>query len=832
MNGLSWRLFIAELRRGELIIVCLAIILAVSSVWLFSSVTYQVEAALVSRSSDFLAADRVVRSAHPVELPLEPQASQRQLNYAEQLLFPTMVFAGDEMALANVKAVSANYPLRGELLIRPALLAQGEVSEAPLPGEAWLAERLFYQLGIDIGADIEVGDKLLRVSGVIEREPDAPFSVFMTSPRVLINLQDAEATGVIQPGSRLSYRYQFAGSEASLTQLDEWLRPRLADNQRLLDVHTAGNPLSEALERAQRFLLLAGLIGVLLASSAIAVASRLYCRRHYDVVAIFKVLGAQRRQVQRVYLTHWCLIVLTAVLLGLALGAVLQLPLSRVASQALDLELPMVWWRPLLVAGGTGWLCALAFTLPTLAQLFGVAPLRVIRRDHDASVVAPWQVALWIVLAVFVLLYWYSASLQLSLLLMGGGMLAILLIVALQTLVLRGLTRWREHSRSLGMRLAISSLYQRASSNQLQLLGFSIAIMLALLIWVVQRDLIAQWEQQVPEDAPNHFVLNIAPNQLPEIEQQFADAELSVSQLYPMVRGRLISVNDEAVSQRERSDEFDEKQSERRPGPGRELNLSFADTLDDNNKIVAGNWHGSEVGAQASVEQEFAERLGLQLGDRLLFRVGGLEALVTVTSLRSVDWNSMQPNFYVLMSTDVLDNFGHSYMGSFHLPEGNSRWLSGLLREFPTLVVIDVAALIARLQGVVEQVGLALKLVFAIVLVASSLVLLAQTQGSLDERKRQLVVLRTLGAGRATLRASIVWEFVLLGAVAGVVAACCSQLLLNALQYWVFESPLTLAWSLWLAGPISGALVVALVGALRTSALLKLNSAQLVRRIS
>ncbi|UPW16780.1 cell division protein FtsX [Agarivorans sp. TSD2052] len=832
MRSLIWRLFRAELRRGELTIVAAAIVLAVSSVWLFTSITDRMEQAIFNKSGDFIAADRVVRSAHPVDLPLSSQAEKLRLDYAEQLLFPSMVYGNEKLVLASVKAVSAQYPLKGSLRIsKHKTEADTYLAKGITSGEAWLAERLFYQLNVDVGDRIEIGEGEFVISGRIVNEPDAPFSVFMTAPRVIISINDVASTDVVQPGSRLAYRYMFAGDKPALAELENWVTPLLADNQRLVNVSSGSSPLAGALQKAQQFLLLAGLIGILLASAAIAVASRLYCQRHYDTVAMFKVLGASKQQIRSIYLGHLFIVVLFSIVIGVALAFIIQWPVVNYVQSLLNISLPSAGTSPYLMAVGSGLICGLAFTLPTLIQLFDIAPMRVIRRNSDDGVVNPLWGAMWMLLSVFALLLLYSGSLKLSLILLGVGVLAVAALLVLSQLLLWLGKKRAANLKNLSLKIAISSLYKRAKQNRVQLIGFTVAIKLALVVWVIQQDLISEWQQQLPEGAPNHFMYNISEQQKPLLVERFAAENVELTDMFPMLRGRLVAINGDSVSQ-QREGEYSEKDSSRRRGAGRELNLSSVANLPYRNQLLEGQWFTEQSQRQASVEQDFAERLDIKLNDTLAFMVGSTQIEVNVSSIRSVDWNTMQPNFYILLSQDILQQFPTGYLTSFNLPQDKSAWIAETMGRFPTLVLINVKALIDQLSQVVDQVSLALRLVLIVVLLASSLVLYAQVQSSLEERRQQTVILRTLGASAKLLRNAIIYEFVILGLLAGFIAASAAQTILLLLQVMVFDIGASVNWGLWLLGPVIGTLLVSVMGAGATLRLLKQNSAQLVRNLN
>ncbi|MBW3140244.1 FtsX-like permease family protein [Ferrimonas balearica] len=818
---LAWRLFRRELARGQLRLIAAALILAVTAVSGLGLVSDRLKRAIDHQAATFLAADRILNSPQEVDPAWLEQARSLGVAVATTLEFQSMLFAGDELQLVTIKAVSDGYPLRGDI----EMMTPG-TGALPSSGSLWLDRRLASWL--QSAEEGEVGEGIFRLEGVINRLPDAGFNVFASAPVVLMRLDDVAQTGVIQPGSRLQWRYQFAGRESAIAELERFLEPRLTTSQRLVDVRSQESPLARAIGRAEQFLLLSALLGIALACAAIGVAARRYCQRHYDVVAMFKTLGASHGQVRTIFVSHLALVTLLSIVAGLGLGwlaaqGMIQLLPAEFGSTAMD-AFP---WRPLALGAGTGVIAGFGFTLYPLLRLLSVPPMRVLRQDIGP---ARWGAGLngLLALTALSLLAWlYSGSWKMTLVLIIGALVLGGLLALVGLLLLRS-------GRQLGMatasplKLALAGLRRRASDNALQLVGFSVALMLLLTILALRQDLLSDWQAQLPQNTPDHFLVNIAPEDTAALETFLAERQVRATDLYPVIRGRLSAINGETVQRRVTKEDEEEPQGPR--GIGRELNLTYRTELPPNNPVVAGQWYGADSLDEVSVEARVAERLGIGLGDSLSFTIDGREFSVTVTSLRQVNWETMQPNFFMIFPPAVLEPFVATYIASFYHPEGQPELVGELIRQFPTVSVIDVGALIEQLRGVIDQVSLALSLVLLVVVVASALVLLAQTEAGMASRRQELAIMRTLGAPGRLLRSAVNWEFMILGALAGLMAVMVAELTLYLLKTQVFNLVVQAHWLWWALTPVLGAILIGLMGRFACRRLLAQNCAALLRR--
>lgn len=800
LSGSALRLLARDWRGGELGVLVAALVLAVAVVAGISAFTGRLQSALERESHRFLAADLVVRSSAPLPADWRREARERGLRSARTLSFSSMVAAGDGgLVLAAVKAVSTAYPLRGELTVSEAPFGEAAVAAGgPAPGEVWLDSRLFPLLQVQRGDRVAIGESEFRVAAAVRTEPDRGASFFGAGPRVLMHADDIPATGIVQPGSRVNYRLLFAGPEAPLAAFSAWLEARLGPGQRLVRVEDGQPGVGAALARAESFLLLAGSLGVLLAAVAIALAARRFSERHRDYVAIMKSLGATTPAVGRLYGGSLVLLGLLATIAGCACGAVLQALAFDAFAAELPIEPGAAGWRPYLIGAVTALVCLLCFAWPPLWRLAGASPLRVLRRDLPRETERSLRDYGLGLAAVAALMWWYSGDLRLTAAVLAGLAATVALGGALAWLLLRG-------GRLAGMRagsiwrLALASLQRRGAGNALQVVMFAVAIMLLLLLTLVRTSLIDSWQTQLPAEAPDHFILNIAPDEVAAVEQTLRRSAVEAEGLYPMIRGRVMAVNGAPLP---------------RDGEGprqREANFTWSEELPEGNEVVAGRWwQAGTDAALVSLEEDFAGRLGVEVDDTLTLRVGAQALEVTVANLRTLDWQSMRPNFFMVFPPAVLAEFPATFMTSFHLGERKD-FLNGFIRAFPTISVIEMDAVVEQLRAIITQVSTAIELVLVLILLAGALVLVAGVQASVDERMYESALLRALGARRGLLLGGLAIEFAALGLFAGVLATLGAELSAWMLQTQVLEMAYAPSPWLW---PLALAVATGLIGLL------------------
>lgn len=834
---LAWRLFRHEARRGELSIILAAIVLSVAAVLSLSLFSERLQSALTERTAQFMAADRVLEVSNQ-QAPEEwiNQAKSLGLATARQAYTRSMAFANDELLLVNLRAAGAGYPLKGELEVANTPFEVGEVTQQlPGSGEVWAESRVFQELRLELGDVIEIGDREFVLSKVLVAVPDAGFGLFDTNPKVLIAFADFASTGLTGPGGRVGYSYFFTGNSTQLSDYYDWLQPRLtSDIHDWESIEDDESGIGQAVNRAEQYFLLASLLAIVLAAVSIAVAAQRYSQRHFDPVAIMKTLGASKRTVQQIYLLQIAFITLLGIVLGSVIGLALQQAVVWAISEQMQVELSSWHWRPLLMAVFTGLTCALLFSLYPLLRLFSVPPLRVLRRDLGANLSSRLLQFVAAGGAVFLLMLIYSQNLQISLILFVVGIVLVAALVG-ASFGLIWLGRKLGQGSMGAWQLAWARIHRRALDNSVQLISFSLTITLLLIVLVMRNDMVRQWQDQLPQGTPNYFLTNVTQQQLPALQAHFEQQQVPIERFYPFLRSRFVAVNDEKVAtELTKETEEQSEQSDRRRGLGREANLTYDLTLQNENVIVQGQWltpHVEGEPYQVSVESGVAERLQLKMGDVLTFNIGSEVVQATITSIREVNWQTMQPNFFFVLQPAALQGYSTTFISSFYLPDSDKASLAGLMRPFANVTLFDIGARINQLREIVQQVSLAVEFILVLVLCAGALVLVAQVQASMDERQQELAILRTLGAKGRLIRASVLIEFIIIGVVAGLMAAFANEFSLYLLQSQIFDMQGRFHWQYWLVAPVVGAVLVGLLGAVSCRRLLSLNTSHLLRQM-
>lgn len=796
--GLALRLLRRDWRAGEFAILGLALWLAVAALTSVSFLADRVSRALVVEAHQLLGGDLLLVADHPWQESVRQAARQRGLRIAETATFPSMMFADGRAALAEVKAATTDYPLRGRLRgITAPGAAEAELPQAPGPGEAWAERRLADALGLTPGMPFSLGHLSLRLAGYLSHEPDRGLNPFALAPRLLVSLEDMPASGLIQPASRVSWRMQLAGEPAAVTDFQAHIAPRLGQGERLESLDNARPEIRTVLERAQRFLSLAALLSVMLAAVAVALATDRYMRRHLDGCAVMRCLGASELQILWLHGGEFLAFGLLATLAGTITGYGLQFALQSLLGGLMAGSLPLPGWQPWVQGLAVGAMLLAGFALPPLLRLSNVPTLRVLRREMGAPrplTVISYGAGLAL---LALLLFWIAGDWLLGGLVLTGFLLAFAVYGISAWLLISAAAAMARWPLRPGLRLGLLNLRRHRAAAVMQAVAISLGLTALLLLTVARNDLLATWQAKVPADAPNRFVINLQPDQRQGFSDAFRRQHLPLPELSPMVRARLVAVAGKPVTPGDYADERARRLVER------EFNLSWMDTLPQGNTVVAGQWHG-KGGPQFSVEQELARTLGLAVGDTLSFEVAGLRVAGPITSLRKLEWDSMRVNFFVIAPPGVIENFPASYITAFHLPPDSENFVVRLVADFPNISVIDVAAIVGQLRQTIEQVALAVQALFAFAVAAGMVVLLAALQATRDERNRELAVLRALGALRKTLRQAVVAEFLLLGAIAGALASLGAGLIAAALAHWVFRLPYQPQASLGVAGVLAG----------------------------
>jgi putative ABC transport system permease protein len=819
----AWR----DLRAGELRLLVLALVLAVAALSAVGFFAARLEAGLQRDAAALIGGDLVLASDQALPADWQQRAESAGLRTARNAVFPTMARAPDArgggVKLVSLKAVSAAWPLRGEVRLRPAPgQAVRGVRSGPAPGSVWVDVGLFDALRLQPGDTLALGERSFTIAGLLVQEPDRGTGFLSFAPRVLMHEDDLAATGLVQPGSRIAWRLALAtpagAADPALRAYRDWAQARLDAGQvRGLRIDTLDNgrpEMRQTLDRAQRFLSLVALLAALLAAVAVAIAARDHAQRRLDEAALLRVLGAPQRAIAGAQALAFGVLGLLASALGVALGWAVHFVFVQLLAGVLNTTLPPPGWRPALFGLGVGMTLLLGFGLPPVLRLARVPALRVLRRDLGQTSPLSAGVLVAGALAFGALMMAAAGDLTLGLVAVGGSAAALGAfalaawgaVAALRRAVPR-LAAAQAAGRAVPrwLLLATRQVAARPALVVLQVSSLSLGLLALVLLVLLRTDLIASWRQATPPDAPDRFVINLQPDQAEPFRARLKDAGIGRHDWFPMIRGRLLAINGQTLeaSRRYAADPRAQRLAER------EFNLSHTDTLPEHNRVVGGRWQAGEADG-LSVEEGLAQTLGLKLGDTLRFDIAGQTVEGRVSSLRKVDWGSMRVNFFVLFPRAQMPDLPLTYISAFRVGGDAAHQAAfdrALAGDFPNLTLIDLATSLAEIQRVLDQVIRAVEFIFVFTLAAGLLVLVATINASREHRAREYAVMRAVGASSALLARMQRAELLGVGALAGLLATLAALAIGAALARQVFE--FTWAPSPWvpLAGLLAGALL-------------------------
>lgn len=795
-------------RAGELRFLLIALVVAVAALSSVGFFVDRMRAGLERDALQLIGADLLIRADQPVDANWRAEAQRRGLTLADTVTFPSMATAGkgdDSVSqLAALKAVSTKYPLRGSMKVFDSPNGPERATQAiPSPGTVWVDPALLTSLNLTIGSPLKLGDKEFEIAKLIAAEPDRGSGFMSFSPRVMIADTDLAATNLVRPGARVTYRLLVAGEQPAIAAFQRWIQQHIDADQRKgvsLESLESGRPeMRTTLDRAGQFLSLVGLLSAMLAAVAIAMAARRFMLRHLDACAMLRCLGLTQSEVTQLYLNEFLLIGLLGSALGALTGFAAHFILLEWLGKLVLTSLPPPSLLPALQGVATGLLLLIGFALPPILQLRNVPHNRVIRREQEAP--KPMALVTYVLggMVFVALLLWQAGDVKLGLITAAAFLLGLALFALIGWLGLKSLRILRGAINSQSWRFAVTSLQRRPAATVVQIVALALGLMALLLLTVVRSDLIGAWRNATPADAPNHFVINIQPDQKDLIEARFAQQGITGAILYPMIRGRLIEVNDTAINGTTYPDERAKRLVER------EFNLSTMGALPPLNKIVSGRWY-DDVKPEASVEQGLAKTLNLRLGDTLVFDIAGQRVQAPVTSIRKLDWSSMRVNFFVILNPKLMAEMPQTWITAFHLPAKQGNFVNDLTRDFPNLTVVDLGSVLRQIQAVLDQVIRAVEFLFLFTLASGVLVLYAALVGTQDQRSQESGLLRALGATRKQLSRAQWIEFLLVGGLAGVLAASGAAAVGWALATFVFDFEWSFNPAVWLAGIFVGAI--------------------------
>jgi putative ABC transport system permease protein len=815
---LALRMLMRDWRAGELRILALSLVVAVASVTSVGFFGDRVRQALVRDAHQLLGADMVLVGDYPWNTAIRDEAVKRGLAVADVANFISMTRNGEAAQLTGMRAVSEGFPLRGKLRVTEVLNAPDhETATVPLQGAAWIDERMTQALGLKVGDAVEVGKLKLTVGAIVTLEPDRNASFFNFAPRLMMRIEDLAASGLVTTGSRVRYSLLVAGERETVVAFENWVKPKLERGQRLESLISARPEVGNTLDRAQNFVGLTALLAVILAAVAVSLSTRRYSMRHQDAYAVMRCFGATAPRLFRLAAAEFTMLAVVASVIGCAIGYAAQYIIAAFVAEYVGAKLPPPSMLPAAQGFLIGFVLLLGFALPPLLQLRNVPALRVLRRDvglpqHGTLLAYGIGADL-----LAVLLVWQVGDLKLGIVVLGGFGFAFLAFGLLAFVALRAIGKLGQSGAAAvkgGARrgntwrmtmMGLANLRRHAQNNTVQVLALTMGLIAILLLSFTRDDLLNTWQSSVPPDAPNRFVINIQPEQRGPLLETFAQNGVTAPTIYPMIRGRLTERNGQPIN-------VDDFQDRDRRMAEREFNLSYMALMQSSNELVEGKWFTREdmQSGALSVEQGLAKRVGWKLGDRLTWQIAGENFTAPITSIRKLDWDSMQVNFFVIASPGLFDRAPTSYITSFHLPEDKAALTGVISQRFSNLTVVDMSAIIRQAQGVITQVVKAVQFVFLFALAAGVLVLYAALLSTQHERQQEGALMRALGASRKQILAAQRVEFAVLGLLSGLLAALGATAIGYLIAKVVFQFPYAVNHWVWLAGPVAGLVCVSL----------------------
>ncbi len=820
MAALAWRQTLRDLRAGELRLLGVAVVLAVAALTAVGFFADRLAHGLQRDARQLIGGDAVVASDRPAPPDLKAKAQALGLEAAQTVEFPSMGRAneaqGGATRLVSVKAVTAGYPLRGRLQVRDAQDGPVRVvAETPVAGTVWVDAPLLDALQLRLGDMLLLGDASLKITRLIVVEPDRGAGFMAFAPRVLMAESDLPATALIQPASRVTYRLAVAApgdvsrGDAAVREFVRHAEERIKAvplRGARVDAFSSGRPeMRQTLDRAEKFLNLVALLSALLSAVAVGIAARDFAQRHLDDCAMLRVLGLSQRRIAGAYALEFGLLGLVASAIGVALGFAVHFVFVLLLAGLLDAQLPAASLWPALLGLGVGLTLLVAFGLPPVLQLARVPPLRVIRRDVGGLKAGSLLVLAAGTAGFVALLMAVSADSKLGLIAVGGFAAAVALFALLGWLAVRLLQlAVPEAHAPRWLVLATRQVAARPAFAVLQIASLAVGLLALVLLVLLRTDLIASWRRATPADAPNRFVVNVQPDQGQAFKRTLEQAGVKRYDWYPMIRGRLVAINERNVAAADFADERTARLVER------EFNLSHSATLPAHNPVSAGQWVADEPDA-ISIEEGLAQTLALKLGDTLTFDIAGRRVSARITSLRKVDWGSFRVNFFALFPATQMPGLPISYISAFRAPPV-AGFDNALSRGFPNITNIDVSASIAQVQRVLDQVIRAIEFLFGFTLAAGLVVLFAAVTATREARSREFAVMRAMGASARLLRQVQRAELLGVGALAGALASVAALVVGWLLARYAFEFSWTPAPWVPLAGAAAGAVLALSAG--------------------
>lgn len=824
------QMVLRNLRSYECRLLFIALVLAVATMTSISLFSNRIKQTIFEEAAQFLGGD--IKLSGSLELPkeIETLINNYSLNSSKHISFRAMAFANDEMRLTQVKAVDNQYPLKGKLEITTTKdNAISTLTYAPQKNEAFINEALKNALQVNIGDEITIGEKKLLIKAIVLKEPDNVQSNFSFGPRIIMAMSDVPATSAVQTGSRINYSTLVAGDSSSIEQLKVDSEPYLDEHIKWTDANNRRDRIGTTLSKAERFLLLAGALSLLLTGTAIALAAKQFAEQQRSYVALYKTFGFSKSRIFGVYLSMMFLLGIIGSIIGAILGWVLHILLVHLLSDLLPSNLASAEYSAYIFASLSGLFALLAFSCIPLMTLQKVTPLSILRNQQLHNI--PFRLSLFIgYLSILILAWLLTSSLAMTSIL-TLGLIALVastyITIRISFRIFHLLVKKLNHHRLLS--LVSKNFTAHRNSHILQSLIFSIIFMLVAILIEIRSGLLERWKAQTPEDAANYFAFNIFPEDMPFLKEIFSKNTIKHSPFYPMTRGRILSINGDPIKHRVENHQGQMNYE-------RELNLTWSTELGADNEIIEGQWWTSNQLAQkntffVSAEEEYARGAGMKLGDMIVFSLAGSEFTAELTNIRSVKWDSMNPNFFMMFDKSVSNNTQTNWLTSFYLPDDKNTLATTIAKTNPGISLLALEQTIQQIRGIIQQVSRGIEFILFLILCSGILVLILSIKASVDERKKDTAIILSMGAGRKLIQSVLRCEFIVLGFLSGLIASAAAEVSLFFVQTRLFDLGFSLHLWMWLSLPVSAAILITLIGNINTRQVVRTPPMQVLREI-
>ncbi|QGR75712.1 ABC transporter permease [Acinetobacter lwoffii] len=829
MNPLFRPLLTQSFKTTGIYLLIIALTLAISATTALKFSNEQIQNAVALQAAEMLAGDLVLSDNEPLPEQWRDQAKQLDLKQSEVTFFSSMAYTDAQFVMVNVKAIDQAFPLRGELRVQPA-------KKSIQSGEIWLSPRAMDLLKVKLGDQLNIADAAFKVTAKIEQDSNQELGFSGFSPTVIISQADVARTNAIQVGSRIEYRLLMAGRPDDTQQYEALFKQQVKSanasaetptevqgqefeeqsSLRLRNASEGNTRLMKPIANLDTFLQLANILTILLCGIAIALTAQRYVQQNQDHIALMRCIGATKQQILSAYLALLGMVLLIAMLIGTVVGislgyGLLQLMLQLIPNLQIEFSAIAMLLGPLPVAMLTSAVVLLGFVMPSLLQLLNTPPIRVIRQQEKSM-----QSMLWMLLTGTLSLIIFSVILTENLLLTAWVIGAIIVLCALLYLTVWGVLKLLRN-----MKLNLSAYVRTPSQTALQITALALGLSLITVLAVLRTDLLDRWQQQLPEGTPNQFVYGLPPFEMPALKAQLEQNGWKSTPLYPNIRGRLVAKNDQPFAE-----ELVKSSNTLR----RELNLTQSNRYPQDNVIVSGDAVLKQVGT-VSVEANTAEELGIKIGDKLSFSLpeGILEA--KVVNLRTVEWESFSPNFFFIFAPNTMDANAGSYLGSFYVPEADKGKLVSVIQQFSNTVFIDVSLILEEIKRIVNVLVQIVTILAVLVSISGFLVLMACLNLLMDERKREVALLRSFGSSKQKLKTMMSLEIGFIGLFAGIVS-CLFAEVISAIASYKMDLMIQPHWEIWIILPIFMTALCALIGRYRLSYLSDIPPLQSLREMN